>query len=145
MASASERSYCSSIPPPGPRAARAVPDVPLVVGDADRLRDALVVAGPLDERRADPDRALGLVRLEDVGVVVGAAGVDVDAVVVDDRGEPSITIGPIAPAVLTAADQLDRGIGQLHDLGELAGLFDVVLGGMLPICQPPYISLPRPQ
>ena len=53
----------------------------------------LGVARPLDQRRADPERALRLVRREDVAVVVAAAGVEVNAVVVARIGaRPSITI-----------------------------------------------------
>jgi hypothetical protein len=44
------------------------------------MRDLADVPDAFDERGADPHRALGLVRLEDVRVMVGAAGVEMDAV-----------------------------------------------------------------
>ena len=109
--------------------ARPVPDVPLVERDVDGVRETLGVAGSLDQRRADADGPLGLVRLEDGGVVVGLARVEVDAVPVDDRRQPvDHDLIPVAPAVVAAADELDVGVGPLHDEGERAGLLDVVLG-----------------
>src|SRR5205823_2383477 len=82
------------------RGSGAVPDVPLVVGDADRMADPLGVPGLLDAGCADPDSALGLVWGEDVAVVVRAAGVDVDAVVVYQRRQPLDDHPvPVAPAV----------------------------------------------
>src|SRR5204863_184090 len=109
-------------------AARSPPDVPLVEGDVDGMRDPLRVAHALDQGRADPDRALGLVRLEHRGVVVGAARVEVDRVEVDELGEAGQRdLVPLAPAVLATADELDRRIGALHDHGERARLLHVVV------------------
>ena len=128
-------------------AARPVPDVPLVEGDVDGVGESLRVAGALDERRADPDRPLGLVRLEHGRVVVGLPRVEMDAVAVDDRRQAvEHDLVPIAPAVVAAPDELDGRVGALHDEGEGPRLLDVVLGRSgCPICQLPYISLPRPQ
>ena len=49
--------------------------------------------------------------------------------VVDDRRQP-LEHGhvPVAPAVVAAADQLDRRVGALHDERERPRLLDVVLG-----------------
>src|SRR5947209_699546 len=110
-------------------AAGAVPDVPLVEGDVDRMGDPLGQPDLLDEGRADADRPLRLVRLEDIRVVIGLARVEMNAVVVHDRGQTLENDGvPVAPAVVPAADELDGGIRPFHDQGEGAGLLDVVLG-----------------
>ena len=112
------------------RSACSVPNVPLVEGDADRVLNVLLVACTLDQRLAHAQRPVGLMRLEHVAVVVGAAGIQMDAVVphvwreaVDDG------LVPVGPAPLPAADQLDAGISPLHDRGELTRLADIVLGG----------------
>ncbi|PYM27074.1 MAG: hypothetical protein DMD80_16620 [Candidatus Rokuibacteriota bacterium] len=93
------------------------------------MGDPLRVAHALDQRRADADRALRLVRLEDRRVMVGAAGVEVDRMEVDELGEPAQgDLVPLAPAVLATADELDGRIGALHDHGERARLLHVVVG-----------------
>ena len=97
------------------------------------MRHPLGVAGALDQRRADPDRPLRLVGREDGGVVVRLPGVKVDAVPVDDGREAlDHRLVPVAPAVVAAADQLDRRVGALHDERERPGLLDVVLGAQVP-------------
>ena len=112
---------------------RPVPDVPLVERDVDRMGEPLRVAGALDQGRADADGPLRVVRLEDGGVVIRLARVEMDAVPVDDRGEPvDHDLVPVAPAVVAAADELDLGIGALHDEGEGPRLLDVVLGAQVP-------------
>ena len=110
-------------------APRPVPDVPLVEGDVDGMGDLLGQAHALDQRRADPDRALGLVRLEDGGVVIGRARVQVNAVEVHQLGEAAQhDLVPLAPAGLPAADELDGRVGPLHDHREGPRPLDVVVG-----------------
>ena len=114
-------------------AARPVPHVPLVERDVNRMRDALELAHALDERRADADRALGLVRREHRRVVVSGARVEVDRVEVDQLREPAQDdLVPLAPAVLAAADELDGRIGALHHHRECARFFHVVVGVHVP-------------
>ena len=108
----------------------AVPDVPFVVGDADRPVNPLDLARPLDQRLANPQGSLGLVWREDVAPVVVGAGVDVDRVVVDiTRQAVDDDAVPVAPAVPAAADQLDRAVQPAQRIGPAAGFGDVLLGG----------------
>ena len=93
------------------------------------MADPLGVADSFDERRADADRALGLVGLEHRGVVVGTSCVEVNAVEIDEIGEPAQDdLVPLAPAVLAAVDELDGGICSLHHRREGPRLLDVVVG-----------------
>src|SRR6202012_818920 len=101
--------------------------------DLDRVLDLLVVADLLDQGAGDPDGPLGLVRDQDVGPVIVAAGVDVHAVVADELGQALQDHPvPVAPPGLTARDELDAGVGPAHHLGVLPGRLDVVLGRQLP-------------
>src|SRR5262245_61012956 len=64
--------------------------------------------------------------------MVGLARVEVDAVPVDDRGEPvDDHLVPVAPAVVAAADELDVGVRSLHHQREGPRLLDVVLGAQV--------------
>src|SRR5712691_786288 len=72
-------------------------------------------------------------RLEDVRIVIGLARVEVNAVIVHHRGQTLEDHGiPVAPAIVPATDELDGGIGVLHDQREGAGLLDIVLGAEAP-------------
>ena len=93
------------------------------------MGDALGVTDALEEGSAQAHRPLRLVGREHVGVVIGLSRVEVDAVVVDDGCEAlDHRHVPVAHPVVAAADQLDGGIGALHDEGEGLGFLDVVLG-----------------
>src|SRR5215475_1210215 len=72
-------------------------------------------------------------RREHVGVVIGLPRVEMDAVVVDDRGEAlDHRDVPVAHPVVAAAHELDAGIGALHHESERLGLLDVVLRAQAP-------------
>src|SRR5215212_963472 len=101
-----------------------------------------VLYAPLVTRAVDggadgTQRAVGLVRCEDVRPVVVAAGVDVDAVVVHEgsqllHDEPV----PVGQATQAAAHELYARVRPLHHLGEFAGLLHVIFcleGSDLPL------------
>src|SRR5580693_6898907 len=109
---------------------RAVPDVPLVVGDAWRPRDLLHVRRALDQRLSAVDCALGLVRLQHVGPVVVGTGVDVQRVQVD-QGRHAVDDHPVpvVPAVHAAADQYCIRVKHLDRPCPPGCLAYILLGG----------------
>ena len=127
-ASASASVYCSSRPDCSPRS--RIPDVPFVVGDADRPVDPLDLARPLDERRANPQRPLRLVRRQHVASSsrrsrcrCGWSGSRRSA---PGRRRRAV---PVAPAVPAATHQFDRAVQPAQRIGPAASLGDVLLGG----------------
>ena len=100
--------------------------------------NTLPVPHAVDHRLADVQGTLGLMRHEDVSVVVVASRVDVETVVVDKRGQflENYPV-PFAPAVLATAYQLDARIRPFHYLGELNRLFGVILCAQGPDLPPP--------
>jgi hypothetical protein len=130
-------------------APRTVPDVPLVKRDIDRVGNALGVPDAFDRPLANPDGSLSLVRLEHVHVVVGVAGVQMDAVEVHHGGEAlQDDLVPLVPPVLAAAHQGNARVHPLHDHAERPRLLDVVhglKGSDLPapvhlVSQPPVVD-----
>src|SRR5215208_368398 len=93
------------------------------------MSDALLESGTFDHGTHRAQGAVRLVGGEDVRPVIVAAGVDVYAVVVDERREAldhhPVPIGETAEA---AADELYVRVCPPHYLGELAGLTYICLG-----------------
>ena len=83
----------------------------------DGVFHALLVAGAIDLGAHGAQGPLGLMGGEHIRPVVVAAGVDVDAVVVDERREAlDHHAVPIRQAAVAAADELDGGVVQLITL-----------------------------
>ncbi len=106
--------------------ARAVPHVPLVVGDGDRARVGAPRADLADQRGGGVDVAVDRLRPRHVllEVVVSVADVGVDRDEVDlvaqrleDRPVPADPVGAVVARA--AGDQADRRIDGAHDLGRL--------------------------
>src|SRR5919107_6361669 len=107
----------------------AEPDVPLVVGDVDGMSNILLVAGAFDHGARRAQGAVSLVGGEDVRPVVVATRVDMNAVVVDERGEAlDHHPVPIRQAAEAATNELYVRVRPPHYFGELAGLTHVVFG-----------------
>ena len=114
----------------GQRLPGAGPDAPLGAGHVDLPVDPLHVAGPVDQGAGDRQGPLGVVRREDVGPVVGRAGVEVDAVQVDVRGQAVDNVAvPVVHAGQAAADQPQAGFEPPQLPGPPPGLRHVLRRG----------------
>src|SRR5215204_1337192 len=130
----------------------AEPHVPLVVGDVDGMSDALLETSAFDHGARSTQGAVSLVGGEDVRPVVVAAGVDVYAMVVDERREAlDHHPVPIRQAAEAATNELYVRVRPPHYFGELTGLTHVVFGRKSPdlplpihlVAQPPVPDVVR--
>src|SRR5215208_3608605 len=116
------------------------------------MSDALLESGTFDHGTHRAQGAVRLVGCEDVRPVIVAAGVDVYAVVVDERREAlDHHPVPIGETAETAAHELYVRVCPPHYLGELAGLTYISFGRKstdlpLPVhlvAQPPVFDVVR--